>query len=324
METAQIVMAHTQPEVSTRFASFLQENGLRVLFADSGHKLLELLRQDPKPDLMVVDYNLQDPAINEFCHTIKSDPNLSGIPAILLVAENQVTEVSHIIESGCGDIIVQPVSPPVLLARIRFLLRLKGMSPPADDAESVLYTLTRTIEAKDSYTMGHADRVALFAMDLGAATGVNGAELEILRKGGKLHDIGKIAIPDAILMKPGKYEPAEFEVMKKHPVLGCEICGKLKSVQEALPLIRHHHEHLDGTGYPDGLTGDQIPALVRIVAIVDIYDALRSKRIYKEAFPMDETFQTMWEEAHRGWWDKDLLDRWESLVRNQQSGLITS
>ena len=190
------------------------------------------------------------------------------------------------------------------------------MADDRDDAEAVLYTLARTIEAKDPYTLGHADRVAQYAVQLGRALGVNAKDSETLRKGGMLHDIGKLAIPDGILLKPGRLTPEEFDTMKKHPALGCDICEKLRTVRDALPLIRHHHERLDGTGYPDGLRADNVPPLVRVVTIVDIYDALRSQRSYKEAFSLEKSIKILWEEAEKGWWDKGILATWERLVRS--------
>ncbi len=171
------------------------------------------------------------------------------------------------------------------------------------------------IELKDPYTLGHADRVGQYAKELGFAMNLSQHELTTLHKGAFLHDIGKIAIPDNILTKPGKYDADEFNIMKQHPVLGCHICEKIPAVNDALPLIRHHHEKLDGSGYPDGLSGDKISSLVRAISIVDIYDALRSKRSYKEAFNIDQTFNIMWQEANKGWWDKDILKIWETLVR---------
>ena len=202
---------------------------------------------------------------------------------------------------------------PSFLYRLRSLLGLDQ----GEDSESILHTLSRAIEAKDPYTLGHADRVSQYAIELGRSLGVNNADLNTLHRGGLLHDIGKIAIPDAILLKPGKYTDEEFTAMKQHPVLGCEICQKLRSVQDALPIIRHHHERLDGSGYPDGLHGNSISPLVRIVTIVDIYDALRSRRTYKEAFSIDISFKIMWEEAEKGWWDKDVLAHWEKLIRSK-------
>lgn len=174
------------------------------------------------------------------------------------------------------------------------------------------------IELKDPYTRGHADRVAFYARELGLGMKLTEPELTTLHKGAFLHDVGKIAIPDAILTKPGRYSADEFEVMKQHSLLGYHICEKIPDVADALSLIRHHHERLNGTGYPDGLKEDQIPSLVRTVSIVDVYDALRTKRSYKEAFSIDQTFQIMWEEANKGWWDKDILRTWERLVRSKK------
>jgi putative two-component system response regulator len=237
-----------------------------------------------------------------------------AIPVVLLAPEAEPAQQVSAMEAGFDDIVTGLLDTDVLMGRVRALLRLRFLSEE-DDAETVLYTLARTIEAKDPHTLGHADRVAQYATQLGVALGANAVDLEILRKGGMLHDIGKIAVPDAILLKPGRYTPEEFSIMKRHPVLGCEICQKLRSVQDALPLIRHHHERLDGSGYPDGLWGEAISPLVRIVTLVDIYDALRSQRSYKEAFSIDKSFQIMWEEANKGWWDKTVLGAWEKIVR---------
>jgi putative two-component system response regulator len=202
-----------------------------------------------------------------------------------------------------------------------FFNRLRSLLNPAkgDDPESILNTLSRAIEAKDPYTLSHAERVSQYAMNLGRSLGVGGADLETLHKGGLLHDVGKIAISDEILLKPGKFSEEEFIAMKKHPILGCEMCEKVATLKDALPIIRHHHERLDGSGYPDGLREQAISPLVRIVTIVDIYDALRSRRSYKEPFSVDVSFKIMWEEAEKGWWDKGVLAHWEKLIRSEKA-----
>jgi len=202
-----------------------------------------------------------------------------------------------------------------LLARIKSLLRMKSLTDELEDAEVVLFTLARTIEAKDQYTLGHADRVGRFALALGKALSLDTRKLELLRKGGILHDIGKLGVPDAILQKEGPLDKDEWETMRKHPTIGCDICSRLKVMQEIIPIIRHHHERLDGTGYPDGIKGSKIPDVVRIVSMVDIYDALTSRRSYKEAFAPAKALRILHEEVDRGWWDGNILKIWEELVR---------
>jgi putative two-component system response regulator len=319
MRVAKILIGQHDSAIVSRFGALFKRDEFEILPAANGDAVLQRVREQPAPDIVVLDHSITSPGVLDVCRALKADPQTSMIPVVLLFSE-PVEDHTPYIHAGCDDILVQPV-PTTFLARIQSLLRLKYLSEGLDDAESVLYTLTRTLEAKDLYTMGHADRVGHFAVDLGKALGVKAVELDLLHKGGMLHDIGKIAIPDAILTKPGKYTPEEFTVMKKHPVLGCEICEKLRSVRDALPLIRYHHEKLDGSGYPDGLAGGQIPALVRVITIVDIYDALRSRRSYKEAFSIDKSFEIMWQEVEKGWWDRDVLAAWEKLVRDKKSSI---
>ncbi len=316
---AKILIGQSSPRLTDNGSSLLNSNGYQVEVFSQGHKILEVARNGDAADLIVMDSGITDPDAVEICRILKADPNLATIPILIVSLGSDSLDVNLAIEAGCDDILISPISPHVLRARVNSLLRTKFLLDDLDNAERVLYTLARTIEAKDRYTMGHADRVGYYAKELGKALGVHEHDLDILYKGAVLHDIGKIAIPDAILTKPGKYTGEEFDVMKQHPSLGCDICGKLRSVREALPLIRHHHEKLDGSGYPDGLKGAAISPLVRVVSIVDIYDALRSKRSYKDAFTIDKTFEIMWQESQKGWWDGDLLKVWEQIVRQRKS-----
>jgi len=315
LKTAKLLIGQDKLDISKSFGQFFTSSGYQVHVARTGDKVMEFLRNGASLDLLVMDDSVKLPDAVEICRAFKAAPEHRMIPILVLASGAIGLDPNAAIEAGCDDYLAHPVMPNVFAARVRSLLRLRRLTEELDDVESVLYTLARTIEAKDPYTMGHAERVGQFAMVLGKRLGVDESDRELLRKGGMLHDVGKIAVPDAILTKPGKYTPEEFDAMKRHPVLGCEICEKLRTVRDALPLIRHHHERLDGSGYPDGLSGDQITPLIRIVSIVDVYDALRSKRSYKEAFSIDKSLEILWQETEKGWWDKNILSVWEKAVR---------
>ncbi len=218
------------------------------------------------------------------------------------------------IVSGADDFLNKPVNPQEVRARVKSLLRLKSYIDELENAEIVLSSLAMSIEAKDPYTHGHCERLSNYSVALGKKLGLSDELCVALRKGGIVHDIGKVAVPERILLKPERLTPEEWYIMKQHPAVGERICAPLRSFRAVLPIIRHHHEKLDGTGYPDGLKGDEIPLTARILQTVDIYDALTTDRPYRPALPIDEALETMRSEAKRGWWDSTLIDEFESLV----------
>lgn len=293
----------------------LKENGYLVSIASNGIDALEKAIKE-YPDLILLDVDMPGEDGYAVARQLKSYRATRFVPIVMLTALTELGAKLEGLDAGVDDFITKPYRPVELLARIHNLLRVKALNDQLDDAESIIFALARIIEAKDSYTLGHADRVARFAVALGKLLKRSPEELETLDKGGVLHDIGKMAIPDSILLKPGALSKEEFDIMKTHPVVGCTICERLRSAKDALPLIRHHHERLDGTGYPDRLKKDEIPVLVRIVNIVDIYDAMTTRRSYKDAWTIDKTFKVMYEEVKKGWWDGDILRLWEKFVRS--------
>jgi putative two-component system response regulator len=194
------------------------------------------------------------------------------------------------------------------------LIKLKHFTDELEHAEKVLFSLALSIEAKDAYTEGHCERLSDYSTALGRQLGLAEEQLVALRRGGIVHDIGKIAIPEHILMKPGPLTAEERRIMEQHPVIGERICAPLKTFQDVLPIIRHHHERMDGSGYPDGLKSEAIPLTARVLAVVDVYDALSTERPYRKALSNEEAFKVMGEEVKRGWWDPHLFAELQKTV----------
>lgn len=297
----------------------LQDNGYTTLSASNGTQALEIALKHC-PDLIVLDVDMPGQSGYEVAHQLKSNRKMRQIPIIMLTALSELGAKVEGLEAGVDDYLTKPFRALELLARIRSLLRVKILNDQLDDAESIVFTLARIIEAKDAFTRGHADRVSKYSVTLGKELNCSADELETLEKGGILHDIGKMAIPDSLLLKPGTLTEKEFDVMKTHATVGDMICERLRSAKDVLPLIRHHHERLDGTGYPDHLKAKDIPLLVRITNVVDIYDALTTRRSYKQAWPKDKAFKVMYEEVKNGWWDGDIVRLWEKLCSRTRPG----
>jgi putative two-component system response regulator len=218
------------------------------------------------------------------------------------------------IECGADDFLNKPIRRQELSARVRSLLRLKHFTDELENAETVLFSLALSIEAKDPYTEGHCARLSKYSVDLAEVLGLPIDQRIALRRAGIVHDIGKVAVPDSILLKPGPLTKEERRIMEQHPIVGERICEPLRAFRQVLPIIRHHHEKLDGSGYPDGLSGDAIPIAARIMTTVDVYDSLTTDRPYRPALSVKEAFSIMQQEVEKGWWDSRLVEEFKNLT----------
>jgi putative two-component system response regulator len=301
----------------------LSGEGLEVITVPDGLAALDELSR-VQADLVILDVLMPGRSGLEVCERIKANPETYLIPVILVTSLSDKQDRINGIKVGADDFLTRPVDRTELLARARSLIKLKSRTDELERAEAVLFTLARSIEGKDPYTHGHCERLADYSARLGERLGLPEEQITALRRGGVVHDIGKIAVPDSILLKPSSLSPEEWKLVREHPAVGERICAPLKSFRFVLPIIRHHHEKFDGTGYPDGLRGESIPTTARVLQIVDVYDALTTKRPYKRAFSSTEALQTMREEVAKGWWDPDIFDQFEKLIGSNSPANILS
>ncbi len=268
------------------------------------------------PDLVLLD--LEMPGLDGYglLRLLKGNPETRLVPVVMLTGHNQLPEKLRAVELGADDYIHKPFDLTELSARVKSLVSLKRFTDELEHASQVLEGVALCVESRDLYTGNHCKRLSRYAEKIGEAMGLGAEDRRILRLGGVLHDLGKIAISDTILNKPGRLTAEEFVRMKSHSVVGAELCGRMKTMAKVLPLIRHHHEKLDGSGYPDGIGGSDIPLLVRITSVVDVFDALHTKRSYKDSFPLDRCFEILREECRRGWWDRDVVEVLARVLRD--------
>src|SRR3984957_9185975 len=287
-----ILVVDDNPGVAALMSQLLSMRGYDVVTAsDSQQAEMEVRRQ--APDLILSDVRMPGKSGYELCRDLKEDPATRLIPFVLITGSSDSADKLRGIEAGADDFLNKPVLAEELTARVRSLLRVKEFTDELETADSVLCTLGLIVEGRDPYTEGHCERLSVHAADLGRHLGMDEDNILALKRGGFLHDLGKIAVPDEILKKGTDLTPAEWEIIKLHPVTGENICKPLHSLSLVLPIIRHHHEHSDGSGYPDGLTGSEIPVLPRVLQVVDVYDALRTARSYKPPLTHDLAAQTM-------------------------------
>jgi len=312
-----ILVVDDNPDTMVLMRELLETRGYDVVTVpDAAEAEIEVRRQ--APDLILSDVIMPGRSGYELCRQLKEDAATRLIPFVLITGLSDREDKLHGIEAGADDFLNKPIFSEELFARVKSLLKLKEFTDELETAESVICTLGLSVESRDPYTEGHCQRLAEHAGNLGHHLGLDEDSIVALQRGGYLHDLGKIAVPDEILKKGSNLTPEEWAVMKQHPVTGETICRPLKSLRLVLPIIRSHHEHSDGSGYPDGLRKNEIPLLPRILQVVDVYDALRTARPYKPALHHDSAALTMREEARSGLWDEELVIEFFSMLENRR------
>jgi putative two-component system response regulator len=308
-EVTRMLVADENPTVRKILRHLFASLGWETLEASSGPQALERARTRPIPHAILLELDL--PEINGYdvCRTLKSDDQFQLIPIIAITSLGSAEEKMRALEAGADDFLTKPINRAELTVRLRSLLRIHRFNQELIGAESVALALARAVAAKDGYAHSHLEKVASYAVMLGKSMGLDAAELKIIKYGAILHNVGKIAIPDAVLEKTGALSPREMAMFQQHPRIGCDICAPLKPLKPVLPIIRHHKEHWDGTGYPDGLHGDAIPLGAQIVGIVDVYTALTSDRPYRKAVSHAKAIASLREQVRQGWLNGDLVER---------------
>jgi putative two-component system response regulator len=310
--TPAILLADVASANRESLRSFLESQKCDVEAVADGESAVRRCLQI-QPDLVLLYDSLEDIGSFALCRQIKKDPLHQLTPVVLVKPAPDQWDIHRGREAGAMDIWATPPSLWDALGRIQTLLRLKVYMD--EQAKSAVFALARSVGSKQNVLNGHSDRLVAYAEQLGEYLGLGEEDLYDLRIACWLHDIGKINVPESILLKPGPLNGEERRIVQEHPITGENICKPLKSLRHILPVIRHHHEKMDGSGYPDGLRGEAIPLKARILQVADIYDALTTDRPYRGALPPEEALQTLFREAENGWLDASLVLKFSRLCR---------
>jgi putative two-component system response regulator len=303
---ARVLIVDDDPVVRETIRDSVEHLGYATREAGSAEEALQQIAAEV-PDLVLLDVRMPGITGIELCRQLKADQATHLIPVVLLTAQGELDTRVAGLEAGADDYFTKPVHLRELRARLRALIRLKRVVEELEQAENMITTLALTIEARDTYTAGHCVRLASYAVELGERLSLGQDELGALRLGGFLHDLGKIRVPDAVLLKPGPLTADEWRMIKEHPDAGDRLATPMRTLSLVRPIVRHHHERIDGRGYPDKLVGEEIPYLARIMAVVDIYDALRTRRPYKPPLDDAEALRILVEGARTGQLDPDIV-----------------
>ena len=294
-----MLVADDRESIRSLFHRLLSADGHDVILAPDGASALTAVHRH-RPDVILLDVAM--PLVDglEVCRRLKADPETRLTPVVLVSGQTELSDRINGIEAGADEYLSKPVHPHELRARVRSLTRVKQLIDALDSAEAAFVALALTIEARDPCTKGHCERLSQLAVTLGRTLGLGDEDLHALHRGGYLHDIGKVGVPDSILLKPGPLTPEEFALMRRHPEIGDTLCAPLQSLRTVRPIVLCHHERLDGSGYPAGLRGDQVPLLAQVVGIVDVFDALTSERPYRPALSRERAITFLEDDVRAG------------------------
>jgi putative two-component system response regulator len=317
MEQATILVVEDDAQVRELLTEHLTDLNYAVISASSAEEALRRL-EATTPDLVLTDVHMGGMSGIDLCAKLKGDQRFQLTPIIILTGQTDLKARVAGLAAGADDFFAKPFDLLEIRTRVAALLRVKFLLDQLERAENVITTLGLTIEARDPYTAGHCERLARYAVGLGKALNVNEALLKALWLGGFLHDLGKIAVPDHILLKSGPLDAEERAVMQTHPVIGADLVHGMRTLDDVRPIIRYHHERLNGSGYPDGLKDEEIPLGARIMSVVDVYDALCTARPYKPAFSHDTAIAMLLRETEGGSWDPHIVRTFIAMFDDPQ------
>jgi putative two-component system response regulator len=295
--------------------TFLQRQRYDVYAAVNGESAVNCCKQT-QPDLVLLHDGLPDIGSFELCRRLKKDPLNQLTPVVLVKPSPDQWDMRRGSEAGAMSVWATPLSLWDMLERIQTLLRLKKYME--EQMKSLVFALAQSVDSRQNMRNGHSNRLTAYAEQLGESLGLRDEDLRELRLSCWLHDIGKISVPESILLKTGPLSEEETRIMREHPVVGERMCAPLKSLRSILPVIRHHHEKMDGSGYPDGLRGESIPLKARILQVADIYDALTTNRPYRGPLAPEEALQILHREAERGWLDSAVVGKFSQVCRESE------
>ena len=315
VKAAKILIADPNPLSRMTALDLLSLDGYEVIEAGDATSIFDLII-DRQPDLILLDVMMRQIDSFTLCCQLKENHGTANLPIVLTtLADNRQVRIKAM-EAGADDVLVKPFNRIELSTRVKSLVNQKRLNDGLDQAEQVLFTIAKAVDNR-SVGKDNSGRVISLVQSFGDYLGLSKPETDNLIFAARLHDIGTIAIPDAIMLKEEELTAEERELIRQHVLFGEQICQPLRNRSGVLPIIRHHHERWDGTGYPDGLSGDAIPYLAQIFQVIDIYDALTSNRPHKKAYSPAEALQIMREETQQGWRNPKLIDLFTAFIHSQ-------